>query len=94
MQQLPLTLPTAPPELTSPLPEQRPPMPHHQMPQQTLMPQLQVSLPQMPPMPQLPGQHVPGIPLRGTLSMALPGVEEMAVIADDDMSRRAAYHPS
>merc|ERR1712129_447039 len=59
----------------------------HQMPQQAPMPQLQVPMPPMLPMPRLPGQHVPGIPLRGTLSMALPGVEEMAVIADDDMNR-------
>ena len=65
----------------------------HQMPQQAPMPQLQVPMPPMLPMPQLPGQHVPGIPLRGTLSMALPGVEEMAVIADDDMNRRAASLP-
>jgi hypothetical protein len=78
-----MSLPTAPPELKP-----------HQMSEQAPMPQLQVPLPQMPPMPQLPGQHVAGIPLRGTLSMALPGVEEIAVIVDDDMNRRAAYHPS
>ena len=56
----------------------------HQVPQQAPMPQLQVPLP---PMPQLPGPHVPGIPLRGSLSMTLPGVEEIAGIADDDQSR-------